>query len=145
MVALFLAMNNQGVIHTGIIDDGSYTGPKFCAFVEELVSKMRGMNGMDGAWLIMDNARIHKTSELRRILEETSYELKFLSPYFYMLNPVENVFSKVRACVKRLLNNTTADRMRSSLIQEGIATVTQEDCAKYVLHMMMSLAIAAAG
>ncbi|VDP30194.1 unnamed protein product [Heligmosomoides polygyrus] len=68
MLTLILAMNTQGVIHTGIIDDGTCTGPKFCAFVEELVSKMRGMDGMDGAWLIMDNAGIHKTSELRRIL-----------------------------------------------------------------------------
>ncbi|VDP30794.1 unnamed protein product [Heligmosomoides polygyrus] len=85
---LILAMNTQGVIHTGIIDDRTCTGPKFCAFVDQLVSKMRGvMDGMDGAWLIMSNARIRKISELRRILEETSYELKFLSPYSYMLNP----------------------------------------------------------
>ncbi|VDP50249.1 unnamed protein product [Heligmosomoides polygyrus] len=124
MVTLILAMNTQGVIHTGIIDDGTCTGPKFCAFVEELVSKMR---------------------ELRRILEETSYDLKFLSLYSCMLSPAENVFSKVKACVKRLLNNPTADRMLSSLIQEGIATVTQEDCANYVLHMTMNLATAAAG
>ncbi|VDP30196.1 unnamed protein product [Heligmosomoides polygyrus] len=62
-----------------------------------------------------------------------------------MLNPAENVFSKVKACVKRLLNNSTADRMLSSLIQEGIATVTQEDCSNYVLHMAMNLATAAAG
>ncbi|VDP58540.1 unnamed protein product [Heligmosomoides polygyrus] len=98
MVTFILAMNTQGVIHTGIIDDGTCTDPMFCAFVEELASKMRGMDGMDGVWLIMDNARIHQTSERWRILEKTSYELKFLSPYSYMLNPAENVFSKVKAC-----------------------------------------------
>ncbi|VDP55279.1 unnamed protein product [Heligmosomoides polygyrus] len=145
MVTLILAMNSQCVIHTRISDDGTCTGPEFCAFVNELVSKMRGMDGMDGAWLIMTNARIYKTSELRRILEETSYELELLSPYSYMLNPAGNVFSKAKACVKRLLNNATADSMLSSLIQEGIATVTQEDCESYVLHMTMNVATAAAG
>ncbi|VDO94802.1 unnamed protein product [Heligmosomoides polygyrus] len=62
IVTLIPAMLNRGAIHTGIIDDGTCTGPKFCAFVEELVSKIRGINDMDGAQLEADNAGVNKTT-----------------------------------------------------------------------------------
>ncbi|KAK5986705.1 MFS domain-containing protein [Trichostrongylus colubriformis] len=62
-------MNNQGVVTTKIITDGTCNAQKFCTFLEELVAQMNGRDDMDGAWLIMDNARIHKTTELRDILD----------------------------------------------------------------------------
>ncbi|KAK6029774.1 hypothetical protein OSTOST_04110 [Ostertagia ostertagi] len=63
---------------------------------------------MNGAWLIMDNAKIHKTEEVRRLLDDTPYQLKFLSPYSYMLNPAENVFSKIQ--YMQALTESNCDR-----------------------------------
>ena len=57
-------MNTEGIIHTKIIDDGTCNGTKFCGFVRELVSILRDTEDLHGTWLIMDNARIHKTEEL---------------------------------------------------------------------------------
>ena len=94
MVTLIAAMNNEGIVHTKIINDGTCNGVKFCAFVQELVERLRERDEMNGAWLILDNAHIHKTRELKEIMASSSYELKFLSPYSYMLNPIENVFSQ---------------------------------------------------
>ncbi|KAK6011386.1 hypothetical protein OSTOST_23534 [Ostertagia ostertagi] len=88
-------MNTQGIVHSKIINDGTCNSPKFCAFIEELLAEIHDREEMNGAWLIMDNAKIHKTEEVRRLLDDTPYQLKFLSPYSYMLNPAENVFSKM--------------------------------------------------
>ena len=73
------------------------------------------------------------------------YELKFLSPYSYMLNPTENVFSKVKASAKRILSDPAAEQTFSEVIQESVSTVSQQDCANYVLNTMFNLTIAAAG
>jgi transposase len=145
MVTLIAAMNNEGIVHTKIINDGTCNGVKFCAFVQELVERLRERDEMNGAWLILDNACIHKTRELQEIMASSSYELKFLSPYSYMLNPIENVFSKVKASAKRILSNTVGEQTLTAVIQESVGTVTQQDCANYVLNMMMNLTIAAAG
>jgi len=145
MVTLIAAMNNEGIVHTKIINDGTCNGVKFCAFVQELVERLRERDEMNGAWLILDNAHIHKTRELQEIMASLSYELKFLSPYSYMLNPIENVFSKVKASAKRILSNTVVEQTLTAVIQESVGTVTQQDCANYVLNMMMNLTIAAAG
>ncbi len=40
----------------------------------------------------MDNARIHKSEETRRILEEVGHEMLFLPPYSPDFNPIEQSF-----------------------------------------------------
>ena len=73
------------------------------------------------------------------------YELKFLSPYSYMLNPAENVFSKVKALAKRILSGLMGEQTLSGVIQESVGTVSQQDCANYVINMMSKLTVAVAG
>ena len=87
---------------------------------------MRKREEMNGAWLILDNARIHKTRELQEIMADSPYELKFLSPYSYMSNPTENVFSKVKASVKRILSDLAAEQTLSTVIPESVGTVSQQ-------------------
>ncbi|KAK6032606.1 hypothetical protein OSTOST_01210, partial [Ostertagia ostertagi] len=82
------------IVHSKIINDGTCNSPKFCAFIEELLAEIHDREEMNGAWLILDKAKIHKTEEVLRLLDDTPYQLKFFSPYSYMLSPAENVFSK---------------------------------------------------
>ena len=93
----------------------------------------------------MDNARIHKTEELREIFSNSPYELKFLSPYSYILNQIENVFSKVKLSVRSLLGQRVSGQTLSSMIEEGVRTATQEDCTNYVMNVTWKLSAAASG
>jgi len=144
-VSLVAAMSIHGIIHTKVIDDGNCNGPKFCAFVRELVAILLQKENLIGSWLIMDNARIHKTEELRDITSNSPYQLKFLSPYSYMLNPIENVFSKIKASVRSLLRQRVSQQTLTSMIEEGVRTITQEDCTNYVMNVTRKLSVAASG
>ena len=62
-----------------------------------------------------------------------------------MLNPVENLFSEVKAEVRNMLSESEGEYSLKNLIETEVGTVTQSDCANYVLNMSRNLSIAAAG
>uniref|UniRef100_A0A914X175 Tc1-like transposase DDE domain-containing protein n=1 Tax=Plectus sambesii TaxID=2011161 RepID=A0A914X175_9BILA len=145
MVTLIAAMSNKGIVHTKIINDGTCNGVKFCVFVCELIARLREREEMNGAWLILDNAHIHKTCKLQEILAGSPYEIKFLLPHSYILNLAENVFSKVKASAKRILSGLVGEQTLSGVTQESVGTVSQQDCANYVINMLSKLTMAVAG
>ena len=51
----------------------------------------------------MDNARVHKQDEIKKITSIFEFDYKFLSPYSFMLNPIENAFSKIKNGVRSCL------------------------------------------
>ena len=91
----------------------------------------------------MDNAQIHKMQSLRVIVERSGHVLKFLSPYSYMLNPIENAFSKIKAVARRVLSNPDNNLELNGVIQQGVNEITESDCANYFIHIMNNVAIAA--
>ena len=144
-VSLVAAMSAYGIIHTEIIDDGTCNDTKFCVFIRKLVAILLQKEHLNCSWLIIDNARIHKTEELREIFSNSPYELKFLSPYYYMLNPIENVFSKVKLSVRSVLGQRVSGQTLSFMIEKGVRTVTQEVCTNYVMNVTRKLSAAASG
>uniref|UniRef100_A0A914WYD1 Uncharacterized protein n=1 Tax=Plectus sambesii TaxID=2011161 RepID=A0A914WYD1_9BILA len=57
------------------------------------------------------------------------YELKFLSPYSYMLNPAGSVYSKVKASAKRILSGRVVELTLSGVIQDSAGMIPQQNCA----------------
>ena len=49
----------------------------------------------------MDNARIHNSDMMRTFYNENNLNIKLLSPYSYILNPIEPGFSKIKLTVRR--------------------------------------------
>jgi transposase len=68
----------------------------------------------------MDNARVHCPRELGPICTQDGCSVKFLSPYSYMLNPVENIFSKVKNYVRNCLSRESAIFELPELIRQGV-------------------------
>ena len=127
-VTLIAAINSRGVIHTKIVEDSTCNGKKFCVFMTELMLELQKNSYYGGSWLIMDNARIHKTQELKDILHGYRYDMQFLSPYSYMMNPIENVFSKVKAEVRNMLAERGNEYSLKEFIKAGIRKVIPDDC-----------------
>lgn len=74
---------------------GSFNSQLFIEFIEnKLVPYFRQH---PEKILIMDNARIHKTAEVERILHSNGIAFKFLTPYSPELNPIEEFFSMIKA------------------------------------------------
>lgn len=150
-VTLISAMSTAGILHSKIIDDGNVNGDKFLMFMRELKDVLVNRGDMSNAMILMDNARIHNRTNIESILSGTGFHLKFLSPYSYMINPIELVFSKIKTAVRRILCDARAneatqnERSLKDIIIEGIATVTPTDCTGFFDRIQRNMTLAAAG
>ena len=84
-------------------------------------------NGMCGRTLIMDNATIHKTPEVKQ-----GFEILYLPPYSPFLKPIEEFWSKLKAGVKRNLL-TTDDTLLPRII-DSAGQVSGQDCQGWIRH-----------
>ena len=80
----------------------------------------------------MDNAPIHTPLKLRELVESRGYKCWYLPPYSLFLNPIEELWSKVKAGVRRTA--LTADDRLSDHICESVQMVTQPDCQAWIRH-----------
>lgn len=89
------------------------------------------MNGMQGRYIVMDNATIHKTDEIKYYIKERGYKAIYLPPYSPFLNPIEEFWAKVRRdCL------TVKDNL-SDRITEAAKKVTEPDCQGYIRHSFL--------
>lgn len=143
-VSLIAAMNFHGIIHRKVIPNSTVNSNIFVTFLNELINKL-AKRSITGAWLILDNAAIHKTQEVRDKVSETSHELCYLSPYSPMLNPIEKVFSKTKLSARNLLADPDNQSNLVNVIQQSLETVTPADCNNYFVDMSMKLPMAVLG
>jgi transposase len=78
----------------------------------------------------MDNLGSHKGSAIRHAIRATGAKLLFLSPYSPDLNPIEQVFAKL----KLLLRKTNARTLDA--VWQGIGSLLDQfaphECANYL-------------
>lgn len=142
MITLILAMNQCKILNYRIIKDGTCNGIKFNSFIDETVEIINQDDRLRGSWVIMDNAAIHKMEKTKITLQNAGLHLKYLSPYSYMLNPVEQVFSKIKIHVKNALQDATLRLTLGDHIKNAIDQVSNIDCMGYYMHMMRNVSMA---
>lgn len=102
----FLAALRHEGLRAPLVVDGAITGDLFRAYVQQqLVPTLH-----PGDLVILDNLSAHKVSGVRSAIEAAQARLVYLPPYSPDLNPIEQVFAKLR----RLLQ-TAAERTITSL------------------------------
>jgi transposase len=77
-----------------------------------------------GEIVVMDNLSSHKGPAIREMIEAVGAELWFLPPYSPDLNPIEKMWSKVKAILRRLKPRTT-DKRVSPQIRETVSRNTR--------------------
>ena len=82
-----------------------------------------------GDLVIMDNLGSHKGKAIRRAIRSAGARLFFLPKYSPNLNPIEQVFAKL----KHLLRNAASRTLESlvAAIGELLGTFTPQECANY--------------
>ena len=82
---------------------GALDGETFKIYLKEfLVPTLR-----EGDILIMDNLSSHKVAEVNEIIEKTGAKILYLPPYSPDLNPIELMWSKIKAYLRKVKARTT--------------------------------------
>jgi transposase len=106
--------------------DRAINGDSFLYYVREiLVPTLK-----PGDIVVLDNLSSHKRTEVRRAIRKVGAKLFFLPPYSPDLNPIEQVFSKLKALLRKAAERTwitTCDR-----IGKLLDAFTPTECANYI-------------
>lgn len=124
----FLAGLRHDRIVAPLVLDGAINGEAFQAYVEQFLAPTLS----PGDVVVADNVGSHKVAGARKAIEARGATLVFLPPYSPDLNPIEQVFSKL----KRLLRSA-APRTRPALwntIGTCLNRFSPSECANYLTN-----------
>ena len=108
--------------------DGPINGERFKAYVEQfLVPTLK-----PGDVVILDNLGSHKGKAVRRAVRDVGARLVFLPKYSPDLNPIEQVFAKLKGFVRKRAPRSF-DAI-SQAIADAIETVSPAECANYLAN-----------
>jgi transposase len=121
----FLAALRHDRIEAPWLLEGPIDGESFTTYVEKvLVPTLR-----QGDIVIMDNLGSHRGKVVRQLIRSAGAKLFFLPKYSPDLNPIEQVFAKL----KHLLRKAAARTVETvcTAIGELLGAFTKHECANY--------------
>jgi transposase len=98
----FLAALRHDGIEAPCVIDGPINGESFLAYVEQLLVPTL----KPGDIVIIDNLGSHKGKAVRRAIRAAGAKLFFLPPYSPDLNPIEQVFAKLKLLLRKAAERT---------------------------------------
>lgn len=121
----FLAALRHDRIDAPCVLDGPINGESFRAYIEQLlVPTLR-----PGDIVIMDNLGSHKGHAVRRAIRNAGAKLFFLPPYSPDLNPIEQVFAKLKTLLRKAAERTVeATWKRIGILLDAFSPL---ECANY--------------
>ena len=121
-----------GLRKTGIVApfvvDGPMTGPIFRTYVEKFLAPAL----QPGDVVVLDNLAAHKVAGARAAIEATGASALYLPPYSPDLNPIEQLFAKLKTLLRK-----AAARSRDVLwttIGSLLDAFSPEECRNYILN-----------
>lgn len=122
----FLAALRIDRIDAPCVIDGPINGLSFKAYVEQsLVPTLA-----PGDVVIMDNLGSHKGQPIRRAIRGVGAKLLFLPPYSPDLNPIEQVFAKLKTLMRKAAERTVEDTWRR--VGKLLDQFSAKECANYI-------------
>jgi transposase len=108
--------------------DGPMNGAAFRAYVAEVLAPTLA----PGDIVVMDNLSAHKGADIRAAIEARGASLLYLPPYSPDFNPIEMVFAKLKAILRKAAARTRDDLWDA--VAGALRTVTPEECANFFAH-----------
>ncbi len=108
--------------------DGAMDGPAFLAYVEQVLAPTL----RKGDIVFMDNLRTHKVAGVAEAIEAKSARVRYLPAYSPDLNPIENVYSKLKSKLRKGAARTV-DAL-TKLVGTSIKAIAPSECAGYFRH-----------
>jgi putative transposase len=105
--------------------DGPINGEAFKTYVEKVLAPTL----KPGDLVIMDNLGSHKGGAIRQAIRAARAKLFFLPKYSPDLNPIEQVFAKLKHLLRKAAARTI--ETLTAAVGELLGAYTAEECANY--------------
>ena len=122
-------MHSRGM-DRGLVVEGSVNRFVMRAYLIEIVIQEFKALGIE--YVIMDNLSVHKTKEVREVLEEHGIEVIYTPPYSPECNAIEEGISKVKNEI-RSNSDKNAENM-IDLIGKALDHVTESNAQGFIRH-----------
>ena len=124
----FVAALRVDQVTAPCVFDGPMDGDSFRAYVEQCVVPNLRQNDI----VVMDNLSSHKVAGIREAIEAAGGELRYLPPYSPDLNPIEQLFAKIKALLRKAAARTLDALMAA--IADALTKVSPKECANYLAN-----------
>jgi len=121
----FLAALRHDRIDAPCVIDGPINGESFLAYVEQVLDPTL----KPGNIVIIDNLGSHKGKLVRRAIRAAGAKLFFLPPYSPDLNPIEQVFAKLKTLLRKAAERTVEATWKR--IGALLQAFMPQECANY--------------
>jgi len=121
----FLAALRHDRIEAPCLFDGPINGERFLAYVRQmLVPTLK-----PGDVVVLDNLGSHKSNAVRQAIRTVGAKRIFLPKYSPDLNPIEQVFAKLKTLLRKAAARSTDDICAA--IGQLLESFKPEECANY--------------
>ena len=122
----FIAALRVDRITAPFVIDGAMNGEWFLKYVTQiLIPTLK-----PGDVVVLDNLGSHKGRRARQAVREAGARLLFLPAYSPDLNPIEQVFAKLKTLLRKANARTIADTWRSA--GDVLHSFNSEECRRYL-------------
>ena len=122
-----LAGLRRDAVTAPCVFDGPINGRKFLAYVEQILAPAL----KPGDIVVMDNLGSHKAKAVRAAIRKAGAKLFFLPPYSPDLNPIEQLFAKLKHLLRKAAERTVeATWTRIGTLLDGYTA----ECNNYLVH-----------
>ena len=122
----FIAALRHDRIDAPCVLDQPINGTSFLAWIEQFLAPTLAA----GDIVILDNLSSHKHPAVRQAIRRAGAKLLFLPPYSPDLNPIEQVFAKLKALLRSAAARTVTDLWQA--IRQAFTCFSPEECRNYI-------------
>ncbi len=110
--------------------EGTMNALVFRTFVEGILVPVLNYHSI----VILDNAKVHYDEEAVAMIETVGASIIYLPPYSPELNPIENIWSKVKNYLKKITILDTEQLYQA--IADALKTITPSDARNCFQHCL---------
>ena len=124
----FIAALRADRVDAPFVIDGPINGELFTLYVENVLVPTLAA----GDIVVLDNLGSHKGKAARQAIRQAGAHLLFLPPYSPDLNPIEQLFAKLKHLLRQAQTRTVEDTWRK--VGDLLDLFSPSECANYLKH-----------
>jgi transposase len=121
----FVAALRSTALTAPCVIDGPMNGNAFLAYTEQVLAPTLKPDDI----VVLDNLSAHKVPGVREAIEATGARLLYLPPYSPDFNPIEQLFAKLKALLRKAAERSVEGLW--SRIAVLLSAFAPEECANY--------------